>query len=75
MRRSSALLLPTFCFTCPVLRSMMTSAASPSAIAAARWLPSGLAEDDMILPSLMTVRLPYGAMYWSAETTWPFAVT
>src|SRR5262245_3978706 len=28
----------------------------------------------MILPSLMTDRVPYGLMYWSAETTWPSAV-
>ena len=49
----------------------MASAASPSVTEAARWVPSGLTEDDMILPSLMTGRLPYGAMYWSLETTWP----
>src|SRR3954470_23464926 len=74
MRRSSAALAPIFCFTCPVARSMITSAASPSATAAARRVPSGLTVDDMILPSLTTVRLPYGLMYWSLEMTWPLAV-
>jgi len=28
----------------------------------------------MILPSLMTVRLPYGLRYWSLEMTSPLAV-
>lgn len=75
MRRSSAALVPAFCFTWPVARSMTTSDASPSATAAVRWVPSGLTADDMILPSLMTVRLPYGLMYWSLEMTCPLAVS
>ncbi len=53
----------------------MTSAIPPSVTEAARWVPSGLAEDDMILPLLMTSRSPIGLMYWSADTTWPLAVT
>ena len=52
----------------------MASAAPPSVTEAARWVPSGLTEDDMILPSLMTRRSPIGSMYWSLETTWPLSV-
>ncbi len=37
-------------------------------------MPSGLTEDDMILPSLMTRRVPIGLMYWSLEMTWPWSV-
>ena len=50
--------LPMTCFTVQLLRSMMFSAAPPSVTVAARWVPSGLTEDDMILPLLMTVRSP-----------------
>lgn len=52
----------------------MDIARPPSVIDAARWVPSGLTVDDMILPLLMTRRSPYGAMYWSLEMTWPFSV-
>lgn len=53
----------------------MARAAPPSVTDAAMCVPSGLTEDDMILPWLMTRRSPYGAMYWLLETTWPFSVT
>lgn len=52
----------------------MASAIPPSVTEAATWVPSGLTVDDMILPLLMTRRLPIGLMYWSLETTWPFLV-
>ena len=44
---------------------MIASAIPPSVTEAARWLPSGLTEDDMILPFLMTSRSPIGLRYWS----------
>ena len=52
----------------------MASAIGPSVTVAARWVPSGLTVDDMILPLLMTRRSPIGVMYWSSETTWPLSV-
>lgn len=63
--------LPTSCCTCQLFRSTMDSALPPSVTEAARWVPSGLTEDDMILPLFTTRRSPYGAMYWSLEMTWP----
>src|SRR5258705_4045 len=52
---------------------IMSSSVSPagSHLAASRWLPSGLTEDDMILPLLMTRRSPIGSLFWSGETTRP----
>ncbi|CAM5383927.1 hypothetical protein SALBM311S_08786 [Streptomyces alboniger] len=50
--------LPTSCRTFQVFRSTMDSALPPSVTEAARWEPSGLIEDDMILPLLMTRRSP-----------------
>src|SRR4051812_26334274 len=67
--------VPTSCCTFQFFRSTMDSALPPSVTEAARWVPSRLTEDDMILPLLMTRRSPYGAMYWSLEMTWPWSVT
>src|SRR4051794_19516992 len=49
-------------------------ATPPSATAAARWVPSGLRTEDMILPWFTTRRVPIGVMYWALGTTWPLAV-
>lgn len=66
--------LPTTCCTFQPFRSTTASALPPSATEAARWVPSGLIVDDMILPLFTTRRLPYGSMYWSLEMTWPLRV-
>ena len=41
----------------------MASAIPPSVTAAATCVPSGLTDEDMILPLLMTRRCPIGSMY------------
>src|SRR5438874_861067 len=45
--------VPTSCWTVQFFRSTMVSAIPPSAVNAARWLPSGLTVAVMILPLLM----------------------
>jgi len=62
------------CWTWLLRRSTITIEPVPSVMVAAMWVPSGLIDEAMILPWLITSWLPIGLIVWSLAMTSPLLV-